>query len=364
MQKPTNRLVGKSSQSPYNQLIDRISQRYAKGKSLAFQAVNESIIDTNWDIGKYIVEFEQKGNSRAKYGINLLDNLSKDLTLLHGRGFSRSTLNYMRLFYLLFPNCETLSHNLSWSHYCELVKIDNELERGFYYQQNILENWSVRELRRQKDSGLFLRLAASKDKEKVLELARKGQIIESPEDIVKDVFVFEFLKIPEPYIVSENELETCLIDNLQTFLLELGKGFTFVGRQYRIVLNNTVYRVDLVFYHRILRCFVLIDLKINDVKHSDIGQMNMYMGYFDKEEKAEGDNPPIGIILSKEKDELLVEYATYGMSSQLFVSKYQLYLPNKEELRSLLNKQLEYLNQELIENKKKTVKPKKKNTKK
>jgi predicted nuclease of restriction endonuclease-like (RecB) superfamily len=204
--------------------------------------------------------------------------------------FSRSNLNYMRLFYLLFPNCETLSHNLSWSHYCELVKIDNELERGFYYQQNILENWSVRELRRQKESGLFLRLASSKDKEKVLELARKGQIIENPEDIVKDVFVLEFLKIPEPYIVSENELETRLIDNLQTFLLELGRGFTFVGRQYRIVLNNTVYRVDLVFYHRILRCFVLIDLKINDVKHSDIGQMNMYMGYFDKEEKAEGDN--------------------------------------------------------------------------
>jgi hypothetical protein len=146
--------------------------------------------------------------------------------------------------------------------------------------------------------------------------------------------------------------------------LELGKGFTFVGRQYRIVLNNTVYRVDLVFYHRILRCFVLIDLKINDVKHSDIGQMNMYMGYFDKEEKAEGDNPPIGIILSKEKDELLVEYATYGMSSQLFVSKYQFYLPNKEELRALLNKQLEFLNQKLIENKKKITNQKKQNAKK
>jgi predicted nuclease of restriction endonuclease-like (RecB) superfamily len=245
-----------------------------------------------------------------------------------------------------------------------LVKIDNELERGFYYQQNILENWSVRELRRQKGSGLFLRLASSKDKQKVLELARKGQIIENPEDIVKDVFVFEFLKIPEPYIVSENELETRLIDNLQTFLLELGKGFTFVGRQYRIVLNNTVYRVDLVFYHRILRCFVLTDLKINDVKHSGIGQMNMYRGYFNREEKAEGDNPPIRISLPNEKDELLVEYATYGMSSQLFVSKYQLYLPNKEELRALLNQQLEYLNSRWIEDKKKSAKPRKKNTKK
>jgi predicted nuclease of restriction endonuclease-like (RecB) superfamily len=249
---------------------------------------------------------------------------------------------------MFFPICETLSHKLSWSHYCELVKIDDELERSFYYQQSVSDNWSVRELRRQKDSGLFLRIAASKDKNKILVLAKKGQIIEEPEDIVKDVYVFEFLKIPEPYMISENELETKLIDNLQKFLLELGKGFTFVGRQYRIMLNNTAYRVDLVFYHRILRCFVLIDLKINEVKHGDISQMNMYMGYFDKEENAEGDNPPIGIILSREKDELLVEYATYGMNSQLFVSKYQLYLPNKEELRRLLNNQLADLNTEKI----------------
>ena len=235
---------------------------------------------------------------------------------------------------------ETLSHKLSWSHYCELVKIDNELERSFYYQQNILENWSIRELRRQKESGLFLRLAASKDRNKVLSLANKGQIVEKPEDLVKDVYVFEFLKIPEPYIVSESDLETGLINNLQKFLLELGKGFTFVGRQYRIIINNTIFRIDLVFYHRILKCFVLIDLKINEVKHDDIGQMNMYMGYFDKEENTKGDNPPIGIILSKDKDELLVEYATYRMNSQLFVSKYQLYLPNKDELRQLLQKQL------------------------
>jgi predicted nuclease of restriction endonuclease-like (RecB) superfamily len=364
MEKKMNYRVDKSSYHDYDQLLNNISQRYIKGQSNAIQAVNENIIDTNWDIGRYIVEFEQNGNPRAKYGVNLLDNLSKDLSLLHGRGFSRSNLNYMRLFYLLFPICETLSHKLSWSHYCELVKIGDELERSFYYQQNQLENWSVRELKRQKESGLFLRLASSKDRDKVLKLARKGQIIEKPEDVIKDVYVFEFLKIPEPYIVSENELETRLIDNLQTFLLELGKGFTFVGRQYRIILNNTVYRVDLVFYHRILRCFVLIDLKINEVKHNDIGQMNMYMGYFDKEEKAEGDNPPMGIILSREKDELLVEYATYGMSSQLFISKYQLYLPNKEELKKLLNRQLEGLTSKQIGNTEKSAKPIQKKTKK
>ena len=346
-------------QKHYEQLLNRISQRYISGQAQAIRSVNETLIDTNWDIGKYIVEYEQEGKQRAKYGTGILENLSKDLTVRHGRGFSRSNLNYMRLFYLKFPICEKLSHKLSWSHYCELIKIDDELERSFYYQQNILENWSVPELRRQKNSGLFLRLASSKNKEKILALARKGQIIENPDDIVKDVYVFEFLKIPEPYIISEHDLETRLLDNLQRFLLELGKGFTFVGRQYRIVLNNTTYRVDLVFYHRILRCFVLIDLKINDVKHSDIGQMNMYMGYFDKEEKAEGDNPPIGLILSREKDELLVEYATYNMNSQLFVSKYQLYLPNKDELRALLNTQLDSLPTEQTEKRKKSSKQKK-----
>ena len=245
------------------------------------------------------------------------------------------------MLYIRYPICETLSHKLSWSHYFELLKIDDNLERSFYEQQTQLENWSVAELKRQKDSGLFLRLALSKEKEKVLRLSKRGQIAESPEDIVKDLYVFEFLKIPEPYKISETELETRLINNLQSFLLELGKGFTFVARQFRMTINNTPYHVDLVFYHRILRCFVLIDLKIREVKHNDIGQMNMYMGYFAKEENIESDNPPIGIILSKEKDELLVEYATYGMNSQLFVSKYQLYLPSKEELKKLISKQLE-----------------------
>ena len=186
---------------------------------------------------------------------------------------------------------------------------------------------------RQKDSGLFLRLAISRDREGILKLSEEGQLVEQPSDILRDPYVFEFLKIPEPYLPSEIQLETLLYDHLQQFLLELSKGFTFVGRQYRITINNIHYRVDLVFYHRILRCFVLIDLKINDVKHQDIGQMNLYMGYFANEENGEGDNPPIGLILTKNKDELLVEYATYQMNSQLFVQKYQLYLPNEEELR-------------------------------
>ncbi|MDR2843799.1 MAG: PDDEXK nuclease domain-containing protein [Candidatus Symbiothrix sp.] len=326
---------------PYVELLDRISRRYREGQAQAVRSVNEAIVETNWNIGQYIVEFEQEGNRKSKYGSRLLENLSRDLSLLHGRGFSRPNLNNMRLFYLRYPICQKLSDKLSWSHYCELIKIDDEIERSFYFQQNILENWSVPELKRQKDSGFFLRLALSKGKEEIFKLAKNGQIIETPEDVVKDVYVFDFLKIPEPHNYSETDLETRLFDNLQKFLLELGKGFTFVGRQYRMMINNTPFRVDMVFYHRILRCFVLIDLKIREVKHNDIGQMNMYMGYFAKEENYEGDNPPIGIILTKGKDELLVEYATYGMNSQLFVSKYQLYLPNKEELREMINRQLD-----------------------
>ena len=191
----------------------------------------------------------------------------------------------------------------------------------------------MKELQRQKRTALFLRLSAGKDREGILTLAREGLIVTQPAELLRDPYVFEFLKIPEPHSVYETDLETLLCDHLQPFLLELGKGFTFVGRQYRITLNNTHYRVDLVFYHRILRCFVLIDLKINDVEHHDIGQMNMYLGYFATEETTEGDNPPIGIILTRNKDELLVEYATYQMNSQLFVQKYQLYLPDREELR-------------------------------
>jgi predicted nuclease of restriction endonuclease-like (RecB) superfamily len=242
----------------------------------------------------------------------------------------------MRLLYLRYPIGQKPSHQLSWSHYVELLKLDDDLERSFYEQQAIREKWSVPELMRQKKASLFLRLAAGKDKAAILQLAAQGQPIVQPDDLLREPYVFEFLKIPEAHLASEKQLETLLCDHLQSFLLELGKGFTFVGRQYRITINNTHYRVDLVFYHRILRCFVLLDLKLDDVQHHDIGQMNLYLGYFAAEENVEGDNPPIGIILSRHKDELLVEYATYQMNSRLFVQKYQLYLPDREELRQQL----------------------------
>jgi len=317
----------------YSDLLERISQTYTEGRIQAVQAVNIHLVETYWQVGQHIVEFEQNGKIRADYGKGLISSLSKDLTIQHGKGFSRSNLIRCRQFYLTYPKSATLSHQLSWSHVVELLKIEDPLERNFYEQQTLLERWSVRELIRQKESALFLRLATSKDKEGILQLSQQGQIVEQPADLLREPYVFEFLKIPEPWQVSENQLETLLCNHLQQFLLELGKGFTFVGRQYRVMLNNTHYKVDLVFYHRILRCFVLIDLKINEVQHYDIGQMNMYLGYFANEENIEGDNPPIGIILSRQKDELLVEYATYQMNSQLFVQKYQLYLPNREELR-------------------------------
>lgn len=325
--------MSKRPGKPYQGLVETISKTFAEGQQRTVAAIHAGLVSTYWEIGQHIVEYEQQGQASAEYGKQLLIQLSKDLKLKHGKGFSLSNIKRFRQFYLAFRNSATLSHHLSWSHYVELLKISNETERAFYQNQCIHANWSVRELKRQKDTGLFLRLASAKDKAEILNLAQQDGLINKPEDLKRDSYIFEFLQLPENQSHSEAEFETALCENLQSFLLELGKGFTFVGRQYRITLNNNHYKVDLVFYHRILRCFVLIDLKINEVKHQDIGQMNLYMGYFANEENIAGDNPPIGIILSKEKDELLVEYATYGMDSQLFVQKYQLYLPNEEELR-------------------------------
>ncbi len=323
--------------SELNELADNIANLVNTAKSQLTQTINTTLVATYWNIGKYIVEFEQHGNRKAQYGTALLSSLAKLLRAKLGKGYSHPNLNNMRKFYLCYPIFQTVSEKLSWSHICELITIDDELERSFYEKECIASRWNVRSLRRQMDSALYLRLAASKDKENILQLSQKGISIQKPEDIIKDTYILEFLGLPEKQRYSEQDLEQRLIDNLQTFLLELGKGFTFVGRQYPLSINNHHYYIDLVFYHRILKCFVLIDLKKNAVRHKDIGQMNMYMGYFAKEENSFDDNPPIGIILTRTKDELMVEYATYGMDSQLFVSKYELYLPNKEELKRLVD---------------------------
>ena len=317
-------------------LAGRIHELVQSARETVARQVNNTIVQTYWEIGRHIVEFEQKGNTTAEYGTSLLTLLAKRLTAQLGPGFSRPNLNRMRQFYIVYPICSTLSNKLSWSHICELIAIDDGVERQFYEKACVQERWSVRDLKRQKETSLFLRLAASRDKEGILQLAAKGMSYSTPDDIIKDTYTLEFLGIKPQDKYSEHDLEDAILNNLTRFLLELGKGFTFEKRQYPIVVNNEHYFIDLVFYHKKLHCPVLIDLKLGAVKHRDIGQMNMYMGYFAKEELEPGDNPPIGIILSREKDELMVEYATYGMDSNLFVSKYELYLPNKEDLRRLL----------------------------
>ncbi len=327
--------------SNYNFLINDIGVLLKDGRRKAIQKVDTTLVHTYWYIGRRIVEFEQSGNEKAEYGSELLKRLSKDLKAHFGKGFSKSNIYIMRLIYLKYEKFQTLSGKLTWSHYSELLSIHDDMARSFYEKQCIKENWSVRELKRQRNSGLFERLALSKDKEEVYKLAQVGQTLESGKDMIKDPYVFEFLNISEDHRYSEKELESRLIDNLEHFLLELGKGFAFVGRQYRITLNNTHYYIDLVFYHRILKCFVLIDLKIGKVGHLDIGQMNLYLNYIKNEENVEDDNDPVGLILAADKDDILVEYATGSISNQLFVSRYQFYLPDKEELQRELKLFLE-----------------------
>lgn len=323
----------------YENLAQEISQILEKGRNSAITNVNTILLQTYWEIGKRIVEFEQEGNIKAEYGKQLLISLSKELKK-YGKGFSRSNLQYMRLLYISFPEMPDASGKLTWSHYVEILGVSNDLARSFYEKQCILENWSVRELKRQKQSMLFERFALGKNKEEILQISNKGQIIQKAEDIIKEPYILEFLGIPEPHHYSEADLEQKIIDNLQMFLLELGKGFTFVKRQFRISFDSRHHYIDLVFYHRILKCFVLIDLKIGEADHTDVGQMNMYLNYFKTEENTEGDNEPIGIILSAEKNDIKMEYAMGGISNQMFVSKYQLYLPKPRELEAEIEKLL------------------------
>lgn len=330
-----------TTQTNYTQLIDQIGDLLTLGREKVANSVNTILVQTYWEMGKYIVEFEQNGNEKAEYGTQLFERLSRDLTVAYGKGFGRSNLLYMRKLYLAFQISGALSHKLTWSHYYEILKSDSELEIGFYVKQTEKEKWSVRELKRQMKSMLFHRLALSTDKEGVLKLANEGHEISKPEDLIKDPFVLEFLNIPEQHHYLEGDLEERLISNLQNFLLELGKGFAFIGRQYRMSIGGKHFRVDLLFYHRILKCFVLIDLKRGEIDHQDIGQMNLYLNYFKKEEATEGDNEPVGIILGAYKNHILVEYATESITNKILLAKYQLYLPDKKQLEQALNRMLE-----------------------
>ena len=318
----------------YDRLLLNVGETLEQGRQQAVYAVNSAMVHTYWEIGRKIVEYEQHGNEKAEYGAEVLNRLSRDLTDRYGKGFSHSNIVYMRRLYLTYPKSQTLSDFLTWSHYIELLKIDDPLERSFYEKECEEEHWGIRELKRQMKSMLFHRLALSTDKQKVLKLASEGQIIEKPEDILKEPYVFEFTGLPHLPVYEEGDLEEALVNNLSMFFLELGKGFTYVGRQQKMVIGGRTYKVDLVFYHRILKCFVLIDLKRGEVQHEDIGQMNFYLNYYREEMNTEGDTEPIGIILGAYQDKLVMHYALQNITNQVFVSRYQLYLPNREQLEA------------------------------
>ena len=301
--------------------------------------INSTMAKTYFLIGKRIVEEEQNGEKRAEYGDELIKNLSLRLTKEFGKGFSKTNLKQMKSFYLAYRKGQTVSDQfkLSWSHYLILMRMENLDERNFYEIEASENNWSLRELRRQIDSALYERLILSKDKEKLKELAFKGQVIETPEDVVKDPYILEFLGLEEQSNYSENRLETEIINNLEKFLLELGKGFTFVGRQVRFTFDEKHFRVDLVFYNRILKCFVLIDLKIGEVTHQDLGQMQMYVNYYDRYVKLPDENKSIGIIICREKNDTLVKLTLPEDNKQIFASKYMTVIPSKEEFKKIID---------------------------
>lgn len=320
--------------SNYQELLEHVGDTLEQGRSRAAAAVNTAVVATYWEIGRQIVEYEQGGSAKAEYGSALLKKLSRDLTDLYGSGFGMSNINKMRKLYLTYPILQTVSAKLSWSHYVELLKIDDPLERSFYEKEAESEHWGVRELKRQMDSMLFHRLALSTDRAEVLRLAKEGEIIERPEDILREPYIFEFTGLPQLPVYKEGDLEEALVNNLSMFFLELGKGFTYVGQQQKIVIGGRTYKVDLVFYHRILKCFVLIDLKRGEVQHEDIGQMNFYLNYYREEMNTEGDTEPIGIVLGAYQDKVVMQYALQNITNQVFVSRYQLYLPDRAQLEA------------------------------
>lgn len=325
----------KNQLTPSSSMILEIRELLENSRKNVAQQVNTQLLTTYWNIGRIIVEYEQQNQVRADYGKQTLKELSKELTQEFGKGFSRSNLQNMRAFYLAYEKCQTVSGKLSWSHYCELLSISDDNKRSFYEKEAVNSGWSVRELKRQIGSSLYERLLLSDgdaNKEKVLSLAQNGIEIRQPSDIIRDPYVFEFLGVPENKPMLESDLEKALVAQIEKFLLELGSGFMFVGTQQRVTLNNTHYYVDMVFYNKILRAYVLIELKTKKLTPEAAGQLNMYLNYYAAEVNDPDDNPPIGIILCTEKDSIAAEYALGGLSNNIFASRYVLYMPNKEQL--------------------------------
>ena len=350
--------MSKNEITPINQsFLENVSEVLAQARKNAKTAVNLAMVYAYYEIGRMIVEEEQHGQNRAAYGKQILQELSKYLSEKYGKGYSAENLKLMRRFYNVylhdqigetvftqFENLPAVSTGrkfyLSWSHYLKLMRIDNIDERHFYEIESVKNDWSLAELKRQYGSSLYERLALSTNKDKVYRLALEGQKVEKAEDAVKDPYVLEFLGLKELPEYSESELESRIIDHLQQFLLELGTGFAFIGRQVRFTFDEEHFMVDLVFYNRLLRCFVLFDLKIGELKHQDIGQMQMYVHYYDRRVKLPDENPTIGIILCSDKNNAVVEMTLPEDNTQIFASKYETVLPSKEALQKLLEEQL------------------------
>ncbi len=324
-----------------NTYIQDIKEILSKARQTAYSAINASMVQAYWQIGKRIVEQEQEGEKRAAYGEQVLKELSIALTIEFGKGFSSANLRNFRQFYLTYPNqkiCYTLCSKLTWSHNRLIMRVNDNNARNWYLKEAAEQGWSVRALERNLETLYYQRLLSSQKGQKSL---TDSQSLEksNPADFIKDPYVFEFLNIPQPVTSSEKEIETALIENLQQFLLELGKGFSFVGRQFRISSETEHYYIDLVFYNYLLKCFVLIDLKVGRLLHQDIGQMDMYRRMFDDLKKPEGDNPTIGIILCMEKSETVVKYSIINDNPALFAAKYKPYLPSEAELITEIEKE-------------------------
>ena len=327
-----------------NLFYNRVANLLRNAKQRVVHNVNSVMVNTYYLVGKMIVEKEQQGKMRAEYGKELIQKLSKRLQREFGKGFSVDNLENMRRFYIVYSKSETVSRKfienknspLNWSHYQILIRMEKS-ERQFYEIESIQNNWSVRELKRQFNSALFQRLSLSKNKKEVRRLSKKGQIIEKPTDLIKDTYILEFLSLPELPAYTESKLESALISKLELFLLELGKGFTFVSRQKRISFEEKHFFIDLVFYNRILRSFVLIDLKMGELKHQDLGQMQMYVNFYDANVKSPDENKTIGIIVCRDKNDTLIKITLPKDNHQIFASRYKTILPNKNDLKRILN---------------------------
>jgi predicted nuclease of restriction endonuclease-like (RecB) superfamily len=307
-------------------LFQSVKEIITQSREKVFRIANSTLLLTYWQIGKLIVEDEQQGKERAEYGKYTLKNLSKKLTLEFGKGFDESNLRNMRSFYHSFPICDALRHELSWTHYRLLIRLDSSEKMNYYINESVQNNWNYRDLKRQINSLAFERV-----------LDHKKSPTETIHSVLKDPYIFEFLGLKTDEKISEKDIETAIIDHIQKFLLEFGKGFAFVGRQQHISTDTSDFYIDLVFYNYILKCFVIIDLKTGELSHQDIGQIDMYVRMYDDLKRGEGDNPTIGILLCSEKDETIVKYSVLNDKNNLFASKYLLYLPKEEELKQIID---------------------------